>query len=105
VKELCISNVSEGSCSKSGESSKGLTLCPGKVVKPIASPVDSDWDWMADFDWEGDLKKWEMGKPVQVSPIIALFGKLIKCPGLTINWSGNVNLRIEFCWSVYTVHY
>jgi hypothetical protein len=93
LKELCISSVSEGLCSSSGESSKGLILCPGKEVKPAANPEDSDWDWMTDFDWEGDLKEWEMGKSVQVSPISALFGKLVNCPGLTINWSGNVNFK------------
>jgi hypothetical protein len=78
------------------ESSSGVVCLSepsGNEVKQAGDFDEAEWDWMGDFDWEGDLQEWQMGKLVQVNPISALFGKLINCPGLTINWSGNVNFK------------
>jgi hypothetical protein len=92
---LSGSESERGSGVLSGESrrGKGLMVSQSKEVQAVADFDESEWEWMGDFDWDADLKDWEMGKSVTVNPIQAVFGNLVNCSGLTINWSGNFNFR------------
>jgi hypothetical protein len=47
------------------------------------------------FDWDSDLKLWEeeQRNPETANPIKVLFGQLVHCAGLTINFNGAVNFK------------
>jgi hypothetical protein len=101
MENLCIATVGEASGGESEGSSGGQfvkagpskeTKARGKEVVPAGEFDEAEWDWMGDFDWDGDLREWEMGKIAPVNRISALFGSLKNCPGFTIK-IGNVNFK------------
>jgi hypothetical protein len=69
----------------------GLTrVCHVRGVK-----ATEDVEFAKTFDWDSDLKLWEeeQRKSESVNPIRAIFGQLVNCPGITINFNGPVNFR------------
>ena len=86
-KELVKSAFCEGSSSGGQSSSDVVSIGPVGVNKAdvLLSQSEAEWDWMADFDWEGNLKEWEIGKSEPIKSISALFGKLVNFENLMIN--------------------
>ena len=63
--------------------------------RSVRSGLDNteDLEFVKNFDWDGDLKIWEEQKSKSFNPISALFGQVVNCPGLTINFHGPVNYK------------
>jgi hypothetical protein len=65
-------------------------------VRPVrVGKENKDLEFAKSYDWDSDLKLWEeeQRKSESVNPIREIFGQLVNCPGMTINFNGPVNFK------------
>jgi hypothetical protein len=93
---LAIDGRGPGCLAAVAKAAAGLTAknAQGKRNRHLRGLEDPrDLEFVRSFDWEGDLMEYKASKSVNINPISALFGQLINCNGMTINFNGPVHYK------------